>query len=61
MGDNMKLFIFGFISAFLLFGFQSYAVESDKAKWERINKNKEERRVNERRYESCVKSCLKMC
>lgn len=35
--------------------------ETDKQKWERINKNKQERRIKERAYESCVQQCMKGC
>lgn len=34
---------------------------SDVQKWERINKNKQERRIKERAYESCVQQCMKGC
>lgn len=37
------------------------ARETDAQKWERINRNKQERRIKERAYESCVQQCMKGC
>ena len=33
----------------------------DEKKWERIQKNREIRRANEFRYESCARECLQKC
>lgn len=33
----------------------------DERKWERIEKNRELRRVKEARFESCARSCLERC
>lgn len=34
---------------------------SAETKWDKINKNKQERRIKEQKYESCVQQCMKSC
>lgn len=45
----------------VVMSFDVSAKEADAQKWERINKNKQERRIKERAYESCVQQCMKGC
>lgn len=54
------LFAFGFLIGLDVSDAQAKR-ESDSQKWERLEKQRMERRSNERRYEACTNECRRNC
>ena len=58
MRDGLILII-GLLTGLSIY--EAYPAESDKQKWERIERNREVRRAMEQKYEHCVAACYKRC
>lgn len=56
------LIILAYLMGWLSYGHaKEVSKESDTAKWERIQSNKEKRRLLEAKYEACYNDCRNKC